>query len=79
MARDRRNSRKRPDRAYTDAADRGDKRPAAVETEAESESSPGGGIAVQAGILAIATIVVRIIGLLYRAPLTAIIGDEGSS
>lgn len=78
MARDRRNSRKRPDRAYTDAADRGDKRPAAVEAEAESESSPGGGIAVQAGILAIATIVVRIIGLLYRAPLTAIIGDEGN-
>lgn len=40
----------------------------------EKESS----IAVQAGILAIATIVVRMIGLLYRAPLTAIIGDEGN-
>ena len=38
----------------------------------------GGSIAVQAGVLAIATIVVRIIGLLYRAPLTAIIGDEGN-
>lgn len=42
------------------------------------EKSAGSSIAVQAGILAIATIVVRIIGLLYRAPLTAIIGDEGN-
>ena len=42
------------------------------------EESGGSSIAVQAGILAIATIVVRIIGLLYRAPLTAIIGDEGN-
>ena len=33
---------------------------------------------MQAGILAIAGIVVRIIGLLYRAPLTAVIGDEGN-
>ncbi len=33
---------------------------------------------MQAGILAIAGIIVRIIGLLYRAPLTAIIGDEGN-
>lgn len=33
---------------------------------------------MQAGILAAAGIVVRIIGLLYRAPLTAIIGDEGN-
>ncbi|MBO5999023.1 MAG: polysaccharide biosynthesis protein [Lachnospiraceae bacterium] len=33
---------------------------------------------VQAGILAGASIVVRIIGLLYRSPLTAIIGDEGN-
>lgn len=33
---------------------------------------------VQAGILAAASMIVRIIGLLYRAPLTAIIGDEGN-
>ena len=33
---------------------------------------------MQAGILAVAGIVVRIIGLLYRAPLTAVIGDEGN-
>lgn len=33
---------------------------------------------LQAGILAAAGIVVRIIGLLYRGPLTAIIGDEGN-
>ncbi len=39
---------------------------------------PGGGIIVQAGMLAAATIIVRIIGILYRAPLTAIIGDEGN-
>ena len=32
----------------------------------------------QAGILAAASILSRIIGLLYRAPLTAIIGDEGN-
>ena len=46
---------------------------------ADSVNETGGSsIAVQAGILAVATIVVRIIGLLYRAPLTAIIGDEGN-
>ena len=33
---------------------------------------------MQAGILAAASIIVRIIGLLYRAPLTAVIGDEGN-
>ena len=33
---------------------------------------------MQAGILAMAGIIVRIIGLLYRSPLTAIIGDEGN-
>lgn len=38
----------------------------------------GGQIAVQAGILATASLVVRMIGLLYQAPLTAIIGDEGN-
>lgn len=36
------------------------------------------GLLVQAGILAGAGILVRIIGLLYRSPLTAIIGDEGN-
>jgi len=35
------------------------------------------GMLFQAGVLAGASIIVRIIGLLYRAPLTAIIGDEG--
>ena len=35
-------------------------------------------VMVQAGILAAASMLVRIIGLLYRAPLTAIIGDEGN-
>lgn len=37
-----------------------------------------GNFIMQAGILAVAGIIVRIIGLLYRAPLTAIIGDEGN-
>lgn len=32
----------------------------------------------QAGILAVAGIIVRIIGLLYRSPLASIIGDEGN-
>ena len=36
------------------------------------------GVLVQAGILAMASMFVRVIGLLYRAPLTAIIGDEGN-
>lgn len=35
-------------------------------------------IVKQASILAVAGILVRIIGLLYRSPLTAIIGDEGN-
>lgn len=33
---------------------------------------------MQAGILAVAGLVVRIIGILYRSPLTAVIGDEGN-
>ena len=33
---------------------------------------------MQAGILAVAGIIVRIIGILYRSPLVAIIGDEGN-
>lgn len=32
----------------------------------------------QAGILAAAGIICRIIGILYRSPLTSIIGDEGN-
>lgn len=38
----------------------------------------GQGFLKQAGILAIAGIIVRIIGILYRSPLTSIIGDEGN-
>ena len=37
-----------------------------------------GGFIMQAGILAAAGIIVRIIGILYRSPLVAIIGDEGN-
>ncbi|WP_026489788.1 putative polysaccharide biosynthesis protein [Butyrivibrio sp. XBB1001] len=36
------------------------------------------GLLMQAGILAMAGIISRIIGLLYRSPLAAIIGDEGN-
>ena len=36
------------------------------------------GFIMQAGILAAAGILVRIIGILYRSPLVAIIGDEGN-
>lgn len=36
------------------------------------------GFIMQAGILAAAGIIVRIIGILYRSPLTAVIGDEGN-
>lgn len=35
-------------------------------------------VLVQAAVLAAASMIVRIIGLLYRSPLTAIIGDEGN-
>lgn len=35
------------------------------------------GIIMQAGILAVAGIIVRIIGLLYNSPMAAILGDEG--
>ena len=49
-----------------------------TETGNDNIKSAGSSIAVQAGILAAATIIVRIIGLLYRAPLTAIKGHEGN-
>ncbi|MCR5773159.1 MAG: polysaccharide biosynthesis protein [Butyrivibrio sp.] len=42
------------------------------------EEKNGSGILKQAGILAAAGIIVRIIGLLYKSPLTSIIGDEGN-
>ena len=46
----------------------------------KSNTAIGGGsnVVAQAGILAAASILSRIIGLLYRSPLTAIIGDEGN-
>lgn len=37
-----------------------------------------GSIVKQAGVLAAAGILVKIIGLLYRSPLTSLIGDEGN-
>lgn len=40
--------------------------------------SKKGGFIMQAGILAAAGILVRIIGILYRSPLVAVIGDEGN-
>lgn len=53
-----------------------------METETKTASVQGSdsdkGMLAQAGILAAAGIVVRIIGLLYRSPLTGIIGDEGN-
>lgn len=42
------------------------------------KSSKKDGFILQAGILAAAGILCRIIGLLYRSPLTAVIGDEGN-
>lgn len=41
-------------------------------------SKKTGGFLMQAGILAAAGIIVRFIGILYRSPLVAIIGDEGN-
>ena len=43
-----------------------------------SKSGKKDGFIIQAGILAAAGILCRIIGLLYRSPLTAVIGDEGN-
>ena len=43
-----------------------------------SKSSKKDGFIIQAGILAAAGIVCRLIGLLYRSPLAAVIGDEGN-
>lgn len=34
---------------------------------------------VQGGILAVASILVRFIGMIYRVPMTNIIGDEGNT
>ena len=42
------------------------------------KSSRKDGFIIQAGILAAAGIICRIIGLLYRSPLAAVIGDEGN-
>lgn len=44
----------------------------------EQPRKKSNGFVIQAGILALSGIVVRIIGLLYRSPLTSIIGDEGN-
>lgn len=43
-----------------------------------AENRKRDGFVMQAGILAMAGIVCRIIGLLYKSPLTSIIGDEGN-
>lgn len=43
-----------------------------------AEKKQGNAFIRQAGILAAAGIIVRIIGILYRSPLTAIIGDTGN-
>ena len=50
----------------------------ASDNKKKAASLGGGNVVAQAGILAAASILSRIIGLLYRAPLTAIIGDEGN-
>ncbi len=44
----------------------------------EAERSRKNNFIVQGSLLAVASIVVRIIGMVYRVPLTAIIGDEGN-
>lgn len=44
----------------------------------KGNNSPRDGFIKQAGILAVAGILSRVIGLLYNSPMTAIIGDEGN-
>ena len=41
------------------------------------QSKKNDGMIMQAGILAVAGIIVRIIGLLYNSPMAVILGDEG--
>lgn len=41
-----------------------------------TNTNQSNGFIKQAGILAIAGIICRMIGMLYRSPLTAIIGDD---
>lgn len=43
-----------------------------------SRKAGNSGFIKQAGILAISGVIVRIIGILYRSPLAAVIGDEGN-
>ncbi|MCR5670977.1 MAG: polysaccharide biosynthesis protein [Butyrivibrio sp.] len=47
-------------------------------SDSSSENNSKKGLFVQAGILAIAGLISRVIGLLYGSPLAAIIGDEGN-
>lgn len=49
-----------------------------IKKEREVIMSRSNSIVKQASILALAGILVRIIGVLYRSPLTAMIGDEGN-
>ncbi len=46
---------------------------------ANNKNSKSSSFLVQGGILAIASILVRLIGILYRVPLTEIIGDKGNT
>ena len=43
------------------------------------EKKKGGSFIKQAAILAAASMIVRVIGFLYRVPMTAIIGDSGNA
>lgn len=52
--------------------------PVAKLRESNMSNAKKDGFIMQAGILALAGIIVRIIGILYRSPLTGIIGDEGN-
>ncbi len=49
-----------------------------MEASDMGKKNRGSSLFVQAGILAVAGMISRIIGLLYRGPLTSIIGDEGN-
>lgn len=48
-------------------------------SNSKKSSAKSSSFLVQGGILAIASIVVRLIGILYRVPLTEIIGDKGNT
>ena len=77
-----RRSRRKPgtDFAATDSRQTENKKTENQKTESKKINTPKqkeSNFVIQGSILAVAGIIVRLIGMLYRIPMTNIIGDEG--